>query len=71
MMRTRTPRFNAATKASRESSSGTKYAADRSIVREAALMIIRYMSSMLSLPPDGELANICASPFPVGAICGK
>jgi hypothetical protein len=60
MMRTRTPRSSAARSAARVSSSGTKYEADRSMLRSAAVIDSRYISSMLSPPPLGELVNTCA-----------
>ena len=50
---------------------GTKYELDRRIVRFAAVIDIRYISSMLALPPLGELLNTCAAPPATGASDGK
>ena len=61
-----TPRFIASIKAALVRSSGTKYAADRSIERDALVIASRYINCMLSLPPLGELLNICASVGPDG-----
>ena len=70
-MRSLTPRCIASTRACSVSASGTKYAADRSIERDAAVTASRYINCMLSLPPLGELLNICAAPGPAGANAGK
>ena len=40
-------------------------------MRSAAVIAIRYIRCMLSLPPLGELLNICAGMPPCGAIAGK
>ena len=37
----------------------------------AAVIDIRYISNMLSLPPLGELLNICAAKGPTGLSPGK
>ena len=71
MKRTRTPRARASIRCFWVSSSGTKYATDRSMLRSAAVMARWYMSCMLSLPLDGELENICAFCAPAGAMGGK
>ena len=55
-----TPRFNASSRVRVVNSSGTNYDADKSIERAAAVIANRYISLILSLPPLGELLNICA-----------
>ncbi len=59
-MRSLTPRFSASTRTRRLRSSGTKYAAERSIDRVAAVIASWYIRAMLSAPPVGELLNIWA-----------
>jgi len=71
MICTFTPRFTASISACRVISSGTKYALESWIERVAAMMAKRYMSFMLSAPPDGELLNICAAPSATGDTTGK
>jgi len=51
--------------------SGTKYALDKSIECFAEVMASMYMSCMLSLPPEGELPNICAACVPAASRFGK
>ena len=70
-MRSLTPRLSAPCKAWRVNESGTKYAADRSMERDAAVMASRYINCMLSLPPLGELLNIRAKLTPAGGNAGK
>ncbi len=71
MMRTRTPRRRAATIAATEMSSGTKYAAERSMLRAAAVIDSRYISWMLSEPPPGPLVKTCDSAVPCSESAGK
>ena len=66
-----TPRLSASTIVLTASSLGTKYELERRIVRFAAVIDIRYISSMLALPPLGELLNTCAAPPATGASDGK
>jgi len=66
-----TPRFIASTIVWTASSLGTKYELERRIVRFAAVIDIRYISSMLALPPLGELLNTWAAPLPTGSSVGK
>lgn len=39
--------------------------------RLAAVIASKYINRMLSLPPDGELLNMCALPAPTGCNGGK
>src|SRR5450830_1143206 len=71
MIWTETPRFLAAIRALMVSSSGTKYALDRRIECFAAVIAIRYIRCIDSLPPVGELLNIWAGWVPVAARGGK
>ena len=71
MIFTCTPRRAASASARTASSSGTKYELDRWMLRSAAVMAIRYIRCMLSLPPVGELLNICAGWSPTGRSAGK
>ncbi|CAB3745568.1 hypothetical protein LMG27174_07340 [Paraburkholderia rhynchosiae] len=70
-MRTFTPRFAASTIALIVSLSGTKYALDKWMECVAAVIAMRYINCMSSLPPEGELLNMWARPSPAASISGK
>lgn len=65
-----TPRLRASSSERVINASGTQDAAARSIDVRAAAMAIKSIRCMLSLPPEGEATNSCASLSPAGASSG-